>query len=115
MPPLSGFFAKLALLMAGVQEGRYVYVAVALLGSFLTLVSMTKIYFYVFWGEETHKRDGPVPHWDLLGPAAFLVLLTVSLGLFGEPVLRLTQEAAAQLLAPQQYIAAVFAASAGAK
>jgi len=115
MPPLSGFFAKLALLMAGVQEERYGYVAVALLGSFLTLVSMTKIYVYVFWGEATPKSDGTVPHWDLLGPAAFLVLLTVLLGLVGEPVFRLTQQAAAQLLAPQQYIEAVFAATAGAK
>lgn len=115
MPPLSGFFAKLALLMAGAQEERYVYVGVALLGSFLTLVSMTKIYTSVFWGEEVHKGQGVVRHWDLLGPAAFLVLLTVLLGLVGEPVLRLTQQAAAQLLAPQQYIAAVFAASAGAK
>jgi multicomponent Na+:H+ antiporter subunit D len=115
MPPLSGFFAKLSLLMAGVQEGQYGYVAVALLGSFLTLVSMTKIYFYVFWGEERRKTDGPVPHWDLLAPATFLVVLTVGLGLFGAPVLHLTQQAAEQLLAPQQYIAAVFAASAGAK
>jgi multicomponent Na+:H+ antiporter subunit D len=115
MPPLSGFFAKLSLLMAGVQEGRYVYVSVALLGSFLTLVSMTKIYAYVFWGGDTGKTAGPVPHWDLLAPAAFLVLLTVALGLFGEPVFRLAQQAAAQLLNPQDYIAAVFAASMGAK
>jgi NADH:ubiquinone oxidoreductase subunit 5 (subunit L)/multisubunit Na+/H+ antiporter MnhA subunit len=48
MPPLSGFFAKLWLLTAGVREEQYVYVGVALLGSLLTLVSMSKIYIYVF-------------------------------------------------------------------
>ena len=48
MPPLSGFFAKLALLTAGVQEAQFGYVSVALLGSLLTLVSMSKIYVYVF-------------------------------------------------------------------
>src|SRR5262245_18417271 len=36
VPPLSGFFAKLALLTAGVQQEQYVYVGVGLLGSLLT-------------------------------------------------------------------------------
>jgi len=115
MPPLSGFFAKLALIVASMREGHYVYVAVALLGSFLTLLSMTKIYLYVFWGADSPKRERPARYGDLLPPAAFLVLLTVTLGLYGEPVLRLAQEAAEQLLFPQGYIEAVFAAVEGAK
>ena len=115
MPPLSGFFAKLALLTAGVREAQYVYVGVALLGSLLTLVSMSKIYVYVFWGEEKPKRERAVRHADLLLPTAFLVLITVSLGLIGEPVFQLTQQAAAQLFAKETYIEAVFAAVQGAK
>ena len=54
MPPLSGFFAKLTP-DGRVQEAQYGYVSVALLGSLLTLVSMSKIYVYVFWGEESRN------------------------------------------------------------
>ncbi|HSF30732.1 MAG TPA: Na+/H+ antiporter subunit D [Candidatus Tectomicrobia bacterium] len=115
MPPLSGFFAKLALLTAGVQEKQYVYVSVALLGSLLTLVSMSKIYVYVFWGEERPKRGRTVRHTDLLLPTAFLVLITVSLGLIGEPVFQLAQRSAAQLFSRGTYIEAVLAAAQEAK
>jgi multicomponent Na+:H+ antiporter subunit D len=115
MPPLSGFFAKLALLTAGVQEAQFGYVSVALLGSLLTLVSMSKIYVYVFWGEEKPKRARAVRHLDLLLPTAFLVLITVSLGLMGEPVFQLAQQAATQLFSREIYIQAVFAAAQGAK
>jgi multicomponent Na+:H+ antiporter subunit D len=115
MPPLSGFFAKLALLTAGVQEAQYFYVGVALLGSLLTLVSMSKIYIYVFWGEEKPKRARVVRHADLLLPTAFLVLITVALGLIGEPVFQLAQQAATQLFSRETYIEAVYAAAQGAK
>jgi multicomponent Na+:H+ antiporter subunit D len=115
MPPFSGFFAKLTLLTAGMQEQQYVYVGVALAGSFLTLVSMSKIYLYVFWGETKQKREGRVRQVDLLLPVTFLVLVTVSLGLVGEPVFQLSQQAAAQLFSRETYIAAVFAAAQGAK
>jgi multicomponent Na+:H+ antiporter subunit D len=115
MPPLSGFFAKLALLTAGVQEAQYGYVCVALLGSLLTLVSMSKIYVYVFWGEEKSKHTRAVQHLDLLLPTAFLVLITVSLGLMGEPIFQLAQQAATQLFSRETYIQAVFAAAQGAK
>jgi multicomponent Na+:H+ antiporter subunit D len=115
MPPLSGFFAKLMLLTAGVQEAQYGYVSVALLGSLLTLVSMSKIYVSVFWGEEKPKRARAVGHLDLLLPTAFLVLITVSLGLMGEPVFQLAQQAATQLFSRETYMQAVFAAAQGAK
>lgn len=115
VPPLSGFFAKLTILVAGMQEAQYAYVGVALAGSFLTLVSMTKIYLYVFWGEATQKGDGRVQHMDLLLPVSFLVLITVALGLLGAPVLELSQQTAAQLLSREIYIEAVFAATQGAK
>jgi multicomponent Na+:H+ antiporter subunit D len=115
LPPFSGFFAKLTLLTAGVQEGQYVYVGVALLGSLLTLVSMSKIYLYIFWGEEKPKHERAVRHMDLLVPTAFLVLITVSLGLIGEPVFQLAQQAATQLFSRETYIQAVFAAVQGTK
>jgi multicomponent Na+:H+ antiporter subunit D len=115
MPPFSGFFAKLTLLAAGVEQAQYVYVGVALAGSLLTLVSMSKIYLYVFWGEEKPTRPQPVRQLDLVLPTAFLVMITVSLGLIGSPVFELAQQAADQLFAREAYIEAVFAAVEGAK
>jgi formate hydrogenlyase subunit 3/multisubunit Na+/H+ antiporter MnhD subunit len=104
-----------ALSTAGVQEAQCFYVGVALLGSLLTLVSMSKIYIYVFWGEEKPKRPRAVRHADLLLPTAFLVLITMALGLIGEPVFQLAQQAATQLFSRETYIEAVFAAMQGAK
>jgi hypothetical protein len=52
---------------------------------------------------------------DLLLPTAFLVSFTVGLGLVGEPVFQLAQQAATQLLSRGPYIEAVFAAGQGAK
>jgi multicomponent Na+:H+ antiporter subunit D len=115
IPPFSGFFAKLTLLSAGVAQEQYVYVGVALLGSLLTLVSMSKIYIYVFWGEDKAKPVHAAHRADLLFPTGFLVLVTVSLGLIGEPVLQLAQQAAAQLFSREEYIAAVVSAVQGAK
>jgi multicomponent Na+:H+ antiporter subunit D len=115
VPPFSGFFAKLALLMVAVQEGQYFYMAIALLGSFLTLVSMTKVYLYAFWGEEQHKNEQRIGYADLALPVTCLTLITVALGFLGEPVLVLAQQAAEQLMAPQSYIDAVFAATQGTK
>jgi hypothetical protein len=52
---------------------------------------------------------------DLVLPVAFLALVTVALGLGGEPVFQLAQQAAAQLFSREVYIAAVFTAVQGAK
>ena len=49
VPPLSGFFAKLALLQAGLATEQYAIVAAALGVSLLTLISMTKIWSEAFW------------------------------------------------------------------
>jgi multicomponent Na+:H+ antiporter subunit D len=115
MPPFSGFFAKLTLLTAGVQSEQYVYVAVALLGSLLTLISMSKIFVYVFWGEEKPEQVRALRHADLFLPTACLVVITVTLGLVGAPVFDLAQQAATQILSRATYIEAVFASVQGAK
>src|SRR5690606_1006409 len=54
-PPMSGFWAKLMLVTAGLREGRYVIVAVALVVGLLTTFSMLKIWIRAFW---TPVRDG---------------------------------------------------------
>ena len=48
LPPLSGFFAKLLLVRAGLEAGSYTIVVVAIVVGLLTLFSMTKIWAEAF-------------------------------------------------------------------
>lgn len=133
IPPFSGFFAKLALVQAGLQGEDYAIVAVALAVSLLTLLSMMRVWMEIFWKpvpttalseteSHTGKRSGPDPflqeaplsvlgnragRWLQLAPIAIMSLATVLLGLAAEPVLTLSHRAAEQLLDPSAYITAV--------
>jgi multicomponent Na+:H+ antiporter subunit D len=105
LPPLSGFFAKLALVRAGLEDGRFAIVATALAVSLLTLYSMTKIWSEAFW------KDGapppPVRSPALLGPSLALAALTVAIGLGAGPLFEISLRTAGQLVEPSAYIRAV--------
>jgi multicomponent Na+:H+ antiporter subunit D len=123
VPPLSGFWAKLLLVRAGLEIESYVLVAVSLGVSVLTLFSMTKIWAEAFWKEAPSDagsacgpginevapvtpltRGGLV---SLLTPVVALALLVVGMGLVVEPLVTLADHAARQLLEPAGYVAAV--------
>ena len=132
IPPFSGFVGKLALVEAGFGSHAYVIVGVSLLGSLLTLFSMTKIWNGVFWG----KVEGP----SITAPAAVpaggggvavaveaeaetttrvrtppimtaativLVGVTVAIAVFAGPIYELAHRAGEQLMDPSDYIRAV--------
>jgi multicomponent Na+:H+ antiporter subunit D len=109
------------LLQAGVEAGHYAIVAVALGVSLLTLFSMAKIWQEAFWKrlpEGTSTETVALSPWSLRAlqvPIAMLGLITVSIGLLGQPVFELALEASDQLLDPSGYIEAVLgpAAQAG--
>jgi multicomponent Na+:H+ antiporter subunit D len=106
MPPFSGFLAKLVVLRAALEGHRFAIVLVAVLTSFLTLLSMMKIWGYAFWGAP--RRAEAAPGWR--GPAvasAVLVVATVLLGLGAEPFLRLADDAAHEIVVPDAYVRAV--------
>jgi len=107
LPPFSGFFAKLQLVVAGLQQAAFWTVAVALLVSMLTLFSMTKIWAEAFWKESIRsQRTHDVParmRWSTVALAS----LSLALGLFAEPLMGLAQRAAEQLLDRKAYITAV--------
>ncbi len=110
IPPLSGFWAKLGILRAGL-EGGFPWLAAAALGvGMLTLASMTKIWAEVFWKappQEAPAAPGPpLPPAALLAAGLFAAAIVV-LSVGGEPVLRLSFAAASQLLEPGRYIQAV--------
>jgi multicomponent Na+:H+ antiporter subunit D len=106
LPPFSGFLAKLVLVQAALRGHHIAIVVVAIATSFLTLLSMTKIWSYVYLGAP--NREGPATAWR--GPAAataVLVTATIILGCAAQPVLRLTADAAQEITTGSRYIEAV--------
>jgi multicomponent Na+:H+ antiporter subunit D len=120
IPPLSGFWAKLALIQAGLAGGHYLVIAVALCTSLLTLFTATKMWAEVFWKPLPHhaQRDGarshPTPPRLMVLPLAVLALLVVLLGIGAGPVHEFTTAAATQLLNPDNYIVRVLGEQAAA-
>jgi multicomponent Na+:H+ antiporter subunit D len=110
LPPLSGFFAKLALVITGLEVQQYLIVAVALAVSFMTLYSMTKVWNEVFWKDakpsNIPKQPNTISAW-LWAPTLAVVLLSVAAGLLAEPLLDLAGQAASQLVDPGGYVQAV--------
>ena len=118
-PPMSGFWAKLILVTAGLRQGRYVIVAVALVVGLLTMFSMLKIWTRAFWqpaatnhgdqAGQSGKGDmaGRGGHVALLAPIILLTALTLGVGLWAQPLMDLASRAAAALLDPAIYVDAV--------
>lgn len=115
-PPLSGFWAKLHLVYAGLDDQSYVIVAVALLASLLTLFCISKIWASAFWspfekGEQVMAdfkdkittRDKVL----LAAPAVILATMTLTIGIYAQPFYEFSLAAGNQLLDPAQYINAV--------
>jgi len=109
LPPLSGFFGKLMLVVAGLQAGHHAVVAAALGVSLLTLFSMTKIWAQAFWKADPEGSSPPPLRQagTLWAPIVLLAALSILMGLFIGPIYDLVLEAAEQLLNPAGYIHAV--------
>lgn len=114
LPPLSGFFAKLGLVQAGLAQRSYLIVGVALAVSILTLYSMIKIWNEAFWkprpAEDESASSAPQAgsKWTiLLAAVASLALITVIMGLGASPAFALALRAGEQLMNPTAYIQAV--------
>jgi multicomponent Na+:H+ antiporter subunit D len=111
IPPLSGFFAKLTLIRAGLDVAHHAIVAVALGVGLLTLFSMTKIWAGAFWAQ-AGEGHVPMPAVTPVSPAMWAPVMllagaTLSIGFAAGPVFDLSQKAAQQLMDPEQYIDAV--------
>lgn len=112
VPPLSGFFGKLVLIVAGCEIQAWGIVAVSMGVSLLTLYSMAKIWIYVFWKPAAQPLPDldPMPplQWNIfLLPMAAFTLLSLLLGLGAGPVFDYALAAAEQLMQPAVYIHAV--------
>ncbi|MGQ9633297.1 MAG: Na+/H+ antiporter subunit D [Bryobacteraceae bacterium] len=108
LPPLSGFFAKLALVQAALSAQEYLAAGAALGVSLLTLLSMMKIWNEAFWKPAPHNLEYRLKgERALLSPIVALALITVTIGLCAGPLFELSETAAGQLLHREGYIQAV--------
>ncbi|BCA95788.1 cation:proton antiporter [Legionella antarctica] len=112
MPPLSGFWGKLILLKAALHSSHYIITVIALLVSLLTLYSMTKIWTQVFWKEQSSHTLSPesfgnIKLFVILSPVIILAVMTLTIGLFPQPVFKIMLQAAEQISHPEWYIHAV--------
>lgn len=109
VPPLSGFFSKFVLVQAAVARQSWLIMAVSLAVSLLTLFSMMKIFRLSFWGEAAGPRlaVGGFAYPQMLLSAGILVALSAAMGLGARFILAYATAAAAQLMDPAVYIAAV--------
>jgi multicomponent Na+:H+ antiporter subunit D len=109
IPPLSGFFGKLALLQAGVIQGQYAIVLVGAGVSLLTFFSMLKIWNEVFWKKayDTDVTTLPRVSLPLLLPGIALVLISVAAGIAANLSYSYSELAGAQLFDIPGYAAAV--------
>ena len=111
-PPLSGFWAKLIVIRAGLESGAYLIVAVSLVVGLVTIYSMTKIWRAAFW--KPHPAGLPERAASslrpLYAPALGLAALTLVIGFWTAPFYSAAESAAAGLLEPARYVEAVLGA-----
>ena len=108
IPPLSGFFGKLFILQSTVDTPWLSWVfATLLITSLLTIMALARSGSQLFFkvGELT-QGTATIKAIDLTGPI-LLVATGIALVVFADPVYQFTNQAAAQLVAPQGYIEAV--------
>ena len=93
VPPSAGFFGKVELFRAGIEARSAVLVALIFLGGALSFVYMFQIYQRDFWRERLQTPGG----WALQVPGVLLALVVLGLGLWPEPLLAVSREAAGAL------------------
>ena len=112
LPPFSGFVGKYFLFREGLDRAQWLLVGVAAVTSIFTLVSMTKIWIGIFWGEvypEVPAERVGVLRWHRLmaGSAAVMIVSTILVALFAGPIYSFSLDAAEVLLNPSVYVDAV--------
>lgn len=106
IPPLSGFWGKYMIIVEGLRQREWVLVACALAAGVLTLFSMLKIWNGAFWGgDATTRVHVDDRRWKpMAAVTAGMTVLSLGIGFGAEFFLRVSHEAARQLMDRQGYI-----------
>ena len=114
IPPLTGFWAKLMVLEAGIEHQSWLVISVVILASLLTFIPLMRIWFEAFWkaapASSSQETDAPTAATSdsfklvpILGLSAILFLI----GFFPSSLVELSDLAAAGVLDTQAYIQVV--------
>ncbi len=119
LPPLSGFIAKLAMLVAvlappgqgvaaGIPLADWIFTALLILSGLAALLAMSRIGIRMFWA----PVDASVPRVLAVEivPVILLLSLTIALAVQGGPVMRYMHETARAVHSPVQYVHDVLSA-----
>jgi len=98
IPPAAGFFGKLEVFQAAIEEGSAVLVGLVLLGGALSVVYLLQIYQHDFWRPAGRGIAAPQSPAVLRGIALAVAALVLALGLWPEPLLAASREAAEVLV-----------------
>ena len=117
IPPLSGFWAKINLIEAGLNVDQYVVVGFIIAGSFITLFIIARIWAEVFWkrGEDFPRKVyvkyfyelKPVKRIAMVASVAMLACVTLYIGLGAENIAQVAGVIGHELMDPAKYIEAV--------
>jgi multicomponent Na+:H+ antiporter subunit D len=108
LPPLSGFWAKLFLVIGGFAAGAWSGTAILLVVSLLTLGLVLRLWSLVFWGAPTGLTDPPArADRAMMGATFTLASFAVLIGLLVGPLWTYSERIGAQLLEVRPYVNAV--------
>lgn len=109
MPPFSGFWPKVMVAKAAIDIGAWWLAGSVLLTGFLTMIAVGRVWALAYWRPSTTPAgEGAGPGPAAILPLSALVLVTVLVGLFPDPLLSQIQAAAGLLADPSAYIDSVF-------
>jgi len=94
VPPAGGFFGKMAVFQVGIDDAKPLIVGLVFVGGALSFIYMFQLYRVRFWindpADEATTRSA-------LGLVVAMAVLIVALGVYPEPLLAISQQAASVL------------------
>jgi multicomponent Na+:H+ antiporter subunit D len=109
VPPFAGFWAKLLLAKATIDDGRYGLAFVVLAVGLLTLFAVARIWAEVFWaphpnGDNAIQEKLPAV---MLMPLLVLAVLVIYVGVYAGTFIGAAEAVGAQIIDPAAYVEAV--------
>jgi multicomponent Na+:H+ antiporter subunit D len=115
IPPLSGFWPKIYLFKGAYIEQQWWYIGALVIGSFVTLFVIAKLWAQVFWKNKDPENSTPdlfattppTKQRLLIAPIVLLTVVTLYLGFGAESVFQITKQISREMLDTTPYIKAV--------
>lgn len=80
IPPFGGFFAKYLVFSGAVVSGRLALTALFLVGAFMTILYLLRVFFLLFLGD--NKIEAKEGSWSMVSSVALLAVLSLASGVF---------------------------------